>query len=226
MFDKASIRNGRCQVYDKAMKLCGGMDQEPVTKKEEEEKKEEYKTNDGKRESMIDKYEKELKILLLLCGDIMRREELVEELESSNGNVQSIIEKMVSRLMESDDYVQIEMQRESKIKMQLQAEMQIQMELEMELRRKTEMGMGMGIEMEMEKQKQKQRELEMIMPKRLKSTKSKPNNDRAGLYKEEEKTQIGELKSGINLQGLCRNEDCLAAKARLPVWINLGFDTI
>ncbi|ETO01227.1 hypothetical protein RFI_36213, partial [Reticulomyxa filosa] len=46
------------------------------------------------------------------------------------------------------------------------------------------------------------------------------------LKKEDEKVEIGETKSGINLQGYCTNMDCLAAKAKLPVWINLGFGDI
>ncbi|ETO24762.1 hypothetical protein RFI_12393 [Reticulomyxa filosa] len=46
------------------------------------------------------------------------------------------------------------------------------------------------------------------------------------LKKEEEKIEIGETKPGINLQGHCRNMDCLAAKAKLPVWINLEFGSV
>ncbi|ETO06869.1 hypothetical protein RFI_30524, partial [Reticulomyxa filosa] len=43
------------------------------------------------------------------------------------------------------------------------------------------------------------------------------------LKKEEEKAEIGEIKPGINLQGYCTNIDCLASKAKLLVWINIGF---
>ncbi|ETO09302.1 hypothetical protein RFI_28085 [Reticulomyxa filosa] len=46
------------------------------------------------------------------------------------------------------------------------------------------------------------------------------------LKKEDEKIEIGETKPGINLQGYCTNVDCLAAKAKLPVWVNLGFGDI
>ncbi|ETO12171.1 hypothetical protein RFI_25205, partial [Reticulomyxa filosa] len=46
------------------------------------------------------------------------------------------------------------------------------------------------------------------------------------LKKEEEKVEIGETKPGINLQGYCINADCLAAKTKLPVWVNLGFGDI
>ncbi|ETO07394.1 G-protein beta WD-40 repeats containing protein [Reticulomyxa filosa] len=43
------------------------------------------------------------------------------------------------------------------------------------------------------------------------------------LKKDDEKVEIGETKPGINLQGYCINQDCLAAKAKLPVWVNIGF---
>ncbi|ETO00325.1 hypothetical protein RFI_37121, partial [Reticulomyxa filosa] len=46
------------------------------------------------------------------------------------------------------------------------------------------------------------------------------------VQKETEKTGIGETKPGINLQGYCSNEICLASKAKLPVWINIGFNNI
>jgi len=44
------------------------------------------------------------------------------------------------------------------------------------------------------------------------------------LQKEEEKTQVGEIKSGINLHGYCNNKECLAAKSSLEIWINIGND--
>ncbi|ETN99970.1 hypothetical protein RFI_37488, partial [Reticulomyxa filosa] len=46
------------------------------------------------------------------------------------------------------------------------------------------------------------------------------------LQKEDERMEIGETKPGINIQGYCMNQDCLAAKAKLPVWVNLGFNEI
>ncbi|ETO04970.1 hypothetical protein RFI_32426 [Reticulomyxa filosa] len=46
------------------------------------------------------------------------------------------------------------------------------------------------------------------------------------LKKEDEKVEIGETKPGINLQGYCTNMDCLAAKAKLPVWVNIGFGDV
>ncbi|ETO28819.1 hypothetical protein RFI_08308 [Reticulomyxa filosa] len=46
------------------------------------------------------------------------------------------------------------------------------------------------------------------------------------LRKEKELVEIGEFKPGINLQGNCINEDCLAAKGKLLVWVNIGFESV
>ncbi|ETO03372.1 hypothetical protein RFI_34038, partial [Reticulomyxa filosa] len=42
------------------------------------------------------------------------------------------------------------------------------------------------------------------------------NGNNKSVQKEMEKTEIGETKPGINLQGHCSNETCLASKAKLP----------
>ncbi|ETO00700.1 hypothetical protein RFI_36740, partial [Reticulomyxa filosa] len=60
----------------------------------------------------------------------------------------------------------------------------------------------------------------------LQETVVTPMNKNQSLQKEQEQTEIGKTKPGINLQGYCINETCLAAKAKLPVWINIGFDDI
>ncbi|ETO34286.1 hypothetical protein RFI_02807, partial [Reticulomyxa filosa] len=60
----------------------------------------------------------------------------------------------------------------------------------------------------------------------IKNEQLKENKNGDTLKKEEEKVEIGETKSGINLQGYCTNMDCLVAKAKLPVWVNIGFDDI
>ncbi|ETO17191.1 viral A-type inclusion protein, partial [Reticulomyxa filosa] len=44
--------------------------------------------------------------------------------------------------------------------------------------------------------------------------------------KEEEKTEVGEIRPGINLQGYCINGNCLASKAKIPVWVNEEFKCI
>ncbi|ETO35221.1 hypothetical protein RFI_01853, partial [Reticulomyxa filosa] len=55
---------------------------------------------------------------------------------------------------------------------------------------------------------------------------NKTNVNNKSVQKETEQTEVGETKPGINLQGYCNNETCLASKARLPVWVNIGFHNI
>ncbi|ETO33260.1 hypothetical protein RFI_03847, partial [Reticulomyxa filosa] len=52
------------------------------------------------------------------------------------------------------------------------------------------------------------------------------DNNNKSVQKEMEKTEVGKTKPGINLQGHCTNENCLASKAKLPVWVNIEFDNI
>ncbi|ETO33521.1 hypothetical protein RFI_03583 [Reticulomyxa filosa] len=59
-----------------------------------------------------------------------------------------------------------------------------------------------------------------------KETNNKNEVESDKLKKEDERAEIGETKPGINLQGYCTNTDCLASKANLPVWVNLGFGDI
>ncbi|ETO11869.1 hypothetical protein RFI_25507 [Reticulomyxa filosa] len=65
-----------------------------------------------------------------------------------------------------------------------------------------------------------------IEKKDQENTANETNSNNTSVQKETEKTEIGEIKPGINLQGCCSNETCLASKAKLPVWINVGFDNI
>ncbi|ETO35176.1 hypothetical protein RFI_01898, partial [Reticulomyxa filosa] len=48
------------------------------------------------------------------------------------------------------------------------------------------------------------------------------DNNNKNVKKETKKTEVG----GIDLQGYCANETCLASKAKLPVWVNIGFNNI
>ncbi|ETO15968.1 mycorrhiza-induced NACHT/WD-repeat protein, partial [Reticulomyxa filosa] len=72
------------------------------------------------------------------------------------------------------------------------------------------------IQQSIENEKQKDAENESTL-RRINSS---------GLQKEMEKAEIGETRPGINLQGYCTNETCLASKGKLPVWINVGFGNI
>ncbi|ETO33343.1 hypothetical protein RFI_03765, partial [Reticulomyxa filosa] len=70
------------------------------------------------------------------------------------------------------------------------------------------------------------KELEITEQKQAPEKELNETNDNKNIQKEMEKTEIGETKPGINLQGYCINETCLAANAKLPVWVNVGFDNI
>ncbi|ETO34587.1 hypothetical protein RFI_02499, partial [Reticulomyxa filosa] len=52
------------------------------------------------------------------------------------------------------------------------------------------------------------------------------NSSNKSVQKDMEKTEIGETRPGINLQGYCSSETCLVSKAKLLVWVNIGFDNI
>ncbi|ETO04528.1 NB-ARC domain-containing protein [Reticulomyxa filosa] len=52
------------------------------------------------------------------------------------------------------------------------------------------------------------------------------NTNNKSVQKEIGKTETGKIKPGINLQGYCIDKMCLASKAELPVWINIGFNNI
>ncbi|ETO15642.1 hypothetical protein RFI_21722, partial [Reticulomyxa filosa] len=67
-----------------------------------------------------------------------------------------------------------------------------------------------------------QTKTEIYLSKKKKKKKKRELNTNK-VEKEEEKAQVGELSSGINLQGLCSKHECLAAKTHLPVWVNVGF---
>ncbi|ETO22531.1 hypothetical protein RFI_14668, partial [Reticulomyxa filosa] len=62
--------------------------------------------------------------------------------------------------------------------------------------------------------------------KRIKELEKDGRESEQKLEKEDERVEIGETRPGINVQGYCVNQDCLAAKARLLVWVNLGFGDI
>ncbi|ETN97919.1 hypothetical protein RFI_39607, partial [Reticulomyxa filosa] len=60
----------------------------------------------------------------------------------------------------------------------------------------------------------------------METSEEKEQSKSEELKKEDEKVEIGEIRPGINLQGYCMNKDCLAANARLPVWVNVDFTSI
>ncbi|ETO32690.1 hypothetical protein RFI_04426, partial [Reticulomyxa filosa] len=80
------------------MKLYGGMQNEP---KEAETKE---TTNDS-QSSNDKRYERELKVLMLLCNNVMTKEQLKQKLEEKDGHVSSIIEDIVSKLLQQPVFI-------------------------------------------------------------------------------------------------------------------------
>ncbi|ETO33563.1 hypothetical protein RFI_03538, partial [Reticulomyxa filosa] len=150
-------------------------------------------------ESEQEKYTIEMKALIRLCSDVMEEEELKKQLEETNGNVSMVIEKMVSTLLNQNA---------------------ISATQDSDLQKKSEQTKHTNEKVVFFFFFTQTKDNEAIKSNEGDEIKSNK------LKKEEEKVEIGEIKSGINLQGYCVNEDCLASKAKLPVWVNIGFGDI
>ncbi|ETO16731.1 hypothetical protein RFI_20608 [Reticulomyxa filosa] len=68
---------------------------------QEESMSEKVRENiNNNQENEQEKYSRELKVLVRLCGDVIKEEELKKQLEETNGNVSMVIDKMVSKLLD------------------------------------------------------------------------------------------------------------------------------
>ncbi|ETO05179.1 hypothetical protein RFI_32216 [Reticulomyxa filosa] len=154
------------------------------------------------------KHTMEMKVLMRLCGDVIEEEELKKQLEENNGNVSVVLEKLVSKLM--NQKVRLYFTKNNKKK---SVQKFLNKKKKTEIQVKTCIARHKSQKIKMNKIKDNQ-ELK-------KDGESEQKLDK--LHKEDEKVEIGETKPGINVQGYCVNQDCLAARAKLPVWVNLGF---
>ncbi|ETO18164.1 hypothetical protein RFI_19118, partial [Reticulomyxa filosa] len=139
----------------------------------------------------------EMKALMRLCGDVMDEEELKKQLEESNGNVSMVIEQIVSKLMAQNEHVWYFVAQH-----------------------KREISYSNNLYLVSNQLSLFAKENEEL------ETDSKSGQKAEKLRKEEEKVEVGETEPGINLQGYCVNPNCLVAKAKLPVWVNIGFGDI
>ncbi|ETO32083.1 WD-40 repeat protein [Reticulomyxa filosa] len=151
-------------------------------------------------------YAKEIKTLVRLFGDSINEEELRQKIEYHSGNIELVIKELVQQILIMNIYLYMH------IKHKLEAEPKTN-----ELEEKTEQVIYKNhfICFCITYFKQEQG-----------NTMNEINNNNKSVQKEMEITEIGETKPGINLQGYCINENCLASKAKLPVWINIGFYNI
>ncbi|ETO14888.1 hypothetical protein RFI_22480, partial [Reticulomyxa filosa] len=143
------------------------------------------------------KYETEMKVLIKLYDDVMKEEELKKYLDQNNGNVSAAIEQITTILLNQ------------KVIALLYKKTQIHLDI-IFLH-------GQKINRLLTKTQSKRKKLNKL---RLSLFDFLFLTFYFDIY---EKVEIGETKPGINLQGYCTNMDCLAAKAKLPVWLNLGF---
>ncbi|ETO05269.1 NB-ARC domain-containing protein [Reticulomyxa filosa] len=156
-------------------------------------------------ESKTKKYEAEMSTLMKLYGDVIKEDILRKKLEQSNGNVSVVIDQITVTLLNQNTTVQdsIEESKTDQVRLLtffffLSNPLLIYLHNNVHFI-KTNNNDGVNAKLEQEPEK---------------------------LKKEDEKAEIGETKPGINLQGYCINTDCLASKATLPVWVNLGFGDI
>ncbi|ETO07130.1 hypothetical protein RFI_30262, partial [Reticulomyxa filosa] len=142
------------------------------------------------------KHEKEIKALIRLFGDSINKEELKQKIINNNGNIELVIKGLVQLSVENEVYYNINNN----------ISYCIIIDVFFILKRKRA-----------KKQEQEQKQ---------ENTMSTFDDNNKSIQKEMEKAEIGETKPGVNLQGYCINEMCLASKAKLTVWINIGFDNI
>ncbi|ETO00514.1 hypothetical protein RFI_36925, partial [Reticulomyxa filosa] len=133
-------------------------------------------TNEGDK-----KYEKEIKTLIRLFGDSIKKEELKQKIINNNGNIELMIKELVQLSVENEVYYNI----------------------------------SYFIIIDVF--------FILFLLNRIKAKKQEQENttnifddNNKSIQKEMEKTEIGKTKPGINLQGYCINEMCLASKAKLP----------
>ncbi|ETO05809.1 hypothetical protein RFI_31591, partial [Reticulomyxa filosa] len=143
------------------------------------------------------KYEKEIKTLTQLLSDSINKEELKKKIMKNNGNIELVIKDIVQQFIENEVYYNNK---------------NISYFITIDDKSKIN---------ELEKIEQKQEQ-----EQKQENTMNILDNNNKSIQKEMEKSKIGETKPGINLQGYCINEICLASKAKLPVWINIGFNNI
>ncbi|ETO07216.1 hypothetical protein RFI_30176 [Reticulomyxa filosa] len=153
-------------------------------------------------------FQREIKILIRLFGDSIDSEELQQKMQHYNGNIELVIKEIVRQSVE----------RETKL----------DEESKMDALRDTEQVKKKNVSYMLlfnafQKKKNKKKRAASESDESILS----PNGSRnKSLQREMEKAEVGETKAGINLQGYCANETCLASRAKLPVWINIGFDSI
>ncbi|ETO29645.1 WD-40 repeat-containing protein [Reticulomyxa filosa] len=159
---------------------------------------------DNSKHSIIDeenkKYTKEVKTLVRLFGDLINKEELQQKIELYNGNIELVIKDLVQQSIEKE----VQNKKQELLFFVLLFNLFI---------------FFFNVLTKKDKLEAERKSNEV-------KEESNDDNTSKSVEKEIEKTEIGETEPGINLQGYCTNEICLASKAKLPIWINIGFGDI
>ncbi|ETO01499.1 hypothetical protein RFI_35940 [Reticulomyxa filosa] len=155
------------------------------------------------------KNETEIKTLIKLYGDVVKEETLQKKLEQSDGNVSAAIEQITVSLLDQNVIYTFAKKKKKNKKKTIQISL-------LYIAKQNNNRLLFKVQL-------KRKKLNKL---RLLVTNNNDGVEPDKLKKEEEKVEIGETKPGINLQGYCTNIDCLASKAKLPVWVNIGFSDI
>ncbi|ETO21379.1 hypothetical protein RFI_15826 [Reticulomyxa filosa] len=168
------------------------------------------------------KHAKEMNVLMKLCGDVIKEEELKKQLEESNGNVFVVIERFIIKLMDQNIEVQssfLDTNTDRSEHKTTQVICDNNFSFFFFSLHKTISTYNILFAKKKKKLPENERSLQKEASIEIEQTSEK-------LKKEDERAEIGETRPGINLQGYCTHTDCLASKANLPVWVNIGFGDI
>ncbi|ETO03003.1 hypothetical protein RFI_34406, partial [Reticulomyxa filosa] len=169
------------------------------------------KCNGGMQDSAR-KYVKEIKTLVRLFGNAVKEEELQQKIGQYDGNIELAIKDLVQQSVEKEISLCISLYKKKKKK-----------------KNKLEAENGANEVKNIEQVNMQSYFIYLIIFEQEQGNITITNesgDDNKIVQREMEKTEIGETKPGINLQGYCNNETCLASKAKLPVWVNIGFGNI
>ncbi|ETO34596.1 hypothetical protein RFI_02491, partial [Reticulomyxa filosa] len=179
------------------------------------------------------KYVKEIKTLVQLFGDSISEEELQQKIEHHHGDIELLIKDLVQQSIEK------EVLKTNKKKKVYSIDVGYFFLLYLSIPKKKKKN-----KLEAESKINELKNAEQVKAKGILfiyflkifiwylfkqeqgNIANETNGGNKSVQKEMEKTEIGETKPGINLQGYCSNDTCLASKAKLPVWVNIGFDNI
>ncbi|ETO22667.1 WD-40 repeat-containing protein [Reticulomyxa filosa] len=167
-------------------------------------------------------YVKKIKMLIRLFGDSINKEELQQKIARHNGDIELIIEDLVQQSIEKEVlHVFLLSGVGHSIfntkKEQIRSRKQSQRIEEYRAGNNKVIFLFIYLFHSFLNNTQKGEQREEA---------NESDNKSKSVQKEVEKTEIGETKPGINLQGYCSNDTCLASKAKLLVWVNIGFDNI